>query len=367
MKIVTLNISHADLKTVESCLREYFAEARYGDIEIEKIQAVLSIQQQFESIKIFVEGPGSKYCFNKGNYHKDDLVYFEISRQDPMRLVQRCSSNHVYVCQGHNQCCNTFHSGKVMKKYGQLTKRASHILWNANPFPYAPDSLLRSAKAILYELRNKVTLHFNAADFDRIQDCLRENFDEARYRNITIHSIEGIRSPTTNVIDPIIVKVEGPAYCYNICDYHDGVYFEITAVDSERSWFQQCCINASSTSRRGETIYCELFKSGHSINIKKTGKLSKKVLGILRNPLSVTSDCSDECQDPVHGVRWNRTSGKRLCVGKDNKCKKIARGKKYLCVSCGGGDPCKSQDCPSGAQHNHEGYCRKHFLLLYSS
>ena len=365
MKVVSLNISHADLKTVESCLREYFAVARYENIEIDKIQAVLSIQQRFETIKIFVKGPGSKYCFNKGDYHTDELVYFETSRQDPMLFVQRCRSSHVYVCQGHNRCCNTFHSGKDVNKCGQLTKRASHILWNANPLPYVPDLLLRSAKAILYELRNKVTLQFNPAEFDRLQDCLRENFDDARYRNITIDSIEGTRSPRTNVIDPIIFRVKGPAYCNNVGDRHDGVYFEITAVDSERPWFQQCCINTSSISRGGETIHCELFKSGHSL--KKTGKLTKRVLEILRNPLSVTSDCSDECQDPVHGVRWNRTSGKRLCMGRDNKCIKIARGEKYLCVGCGGGDKCKSQGCPSGAQHNHEGYCRKHFRLLYSS
>ena len=88
------------------------------------------------------------------------------------------------------------------------------------------------------------------------------------------------------------MKVEGPAYCYNVCDYHDGVYFEITIgksstglESSEISWFQQCCFNASSVSRKGETGYCELFK---------TGKLSKKVFEILRNPLSVTSDCSEE-------------------------------------------------------------------------
>ena len=135
-------------------------------------------------------------------------------------------------------------------------------------------SLLRSAKAILYELRNKVTLRFNPADFDCIQDCLRENFNKALYRNITVDSTEGTRSPTTNIINPIIVKVEGPAYCYNVCDYHGGVYFDITTTDSERSWFQQCCTNTSIVSRGGETNHCELFKSGHSI--KKTGKLSKK-------------------------------------------------------------------------------------------
>ena len=169
MTVVTLDVSHADLKTVESCFREYFAEIRYGNIEVNKIQAVLSIQQRFESIKVFVEGPGSKYCFNKGDYHKNDSVYFEISRQEPMLFVQRCSSDYVYICQEHRRCCNTFHSGQDIKIYGQLTKRASHILWNANYLPYITNNpLLRSAKAILYELRNKVTLQFNPSDFNRI-------------------------------------------------------------------------------------------------------------------------------------------------------------------------------------------------------
>ena len=81
------------------------------------------------------------------------------------------------------------------QKCGQLTKKASHTLWNANYLPYTSASanpLLRSAKAVLYELRNKVTLQFNSDDFDRTEDFIRENFGEARYRNTTVTSIEAL-------------------------------------------------------------------------------------------------------------------------------------------------------------------------------
>ena len=358
MTIVTLNINPTDLKTIEACFREHFAENRYGSIEVTKIQATLSTKERFESITVFVEGPGSKFCFNKGDYHENDSVYFEIASQNPMLFVQRCNSEYVYVSQGYNRCCNTFHSGQHLSKYGQLTKRVSNILWSADPHPYTVRPLLRSAKAILYELRNKVTLHFSPADLNRIEDCLRENFDEARYRNVTIDSVEGIRSPKTSVINPII---KGQAYCYNTCDYHNGVYFEINTTES---WFQQCCYNTLSASREGQISYCELFKSGSSIN--KTGKLSKKVMEIFRNPLSMTSNESDEHQDPVHGTRWSRANGRRLCTGKDNTCKNLAKGEKPLCIGCGGGESCISQNCSRSAQYNHDGYCRKHYKQLYN-
>ena len=145
------------------------------------------------------------------------------------------------------------------QKCGQLTKKASHTLWNANYLPYTSASanpLLRSAKAVLYELRNKVTLQFNSDDFDRTEDFIRENFGEARYRNTTVTSIEAIRSPKTNATNPIVVKVEGPAYCYSVGDFRGGVYFEITVgksstgvESSEISRFQQCCFNTPSVKR----------------------------------------------------------------------------------------------------------------------
>ena len=366
MTIVTLELDQADLKTVESCLREHFAEARYGNIKIRKIEAELSTREEFENISVYIDGPGSNYCFNKGNYHDGSLVYFEISRQKQMIFVQKCTSNYVYTAQGRVRHCKTFNSCQDIQKCGQLTKKASNLLWNANYSPYiSTNPLLRSVKIVLYELRNKVNLQFHPADFHRIQDFIRENFDESRYKNITVKSIEGIRSLKTNVINPIIVRIDGPAYCYNFGGCHEGVYFEITIgtpstglESQELSWFQQRCYNTASARRNTQTIHCELFKSA---SINKTGKLSKNIVKILRNPVATIANSSDEYQDPVHGIRWSKTNGKRLCSGKENTCKKLAKGEKHLCVGCGGGYRCKSQGCDNSSQYDHDGLYRKHY------
>ena len=137
-----LYFSPEDLCRIETCVREHFDEARYGHVQIRTIYAffwrdttrtvdVLGQPSRISKVKITLKGEGSRYCFNKGDYHHNNTAYFEISVKNSSLVVfeQRCWSPHLHKSAGTLKVCNRFRSGQV-KKYGRVSTAVTRLLFH---------------------------------------------------------------------------------------------------------------------------------------------------------------------------------------------------------------------------------------------
>lgn len=86
------------------------------------------------SFLITVDGPGSKYCYNKGDHHALDSIYFEIDLRtlgpdNKAMIEQRCwsLSSHKTGRSGNTRC-TSFSSRRHLKKAGNFSPKVLEIL-----------------------------------------------------------------------------------------------------------------------------------------------------------------------------------------------------------------------------------------------
>lgn len=143
------------------------------------------------------------------------------------------------------------------------------------------------------KFRNFVLLYFCPEDLRRIEACIRENFNEARYFAVQIrsiyaffwrdkdHSVDVLGKPCRFSKIKITLKGEGSRYCFNKGDHHSSntAYFEIPVRNSSLvPRIEQRCWSPHSYKCQGVVRVCERFRSGQ---IKMFGQLSKSVIALL--------------------------------------------------------------------------------------
>lgn len=199
----------------------------------------------------------------------------------------RCSSKEAekYRCQLKSETIPTS-VGYIPDKPDSLvvsTKRAT----KEDPLQF-PKDLERQRKFRHFEL-----LYFAPHDLARIESCIRENFNEGRYRNVQIRSIYAFGSrdkdQTFEVLGQqsrfktikITLKGDGSRYCINKGDHHNSntAYFEIVVRSPNKlPVMEQRCWSPNTYKCNGAYRKCDKFRSGH---IMRFGKLSTNVIKLL--------------------------------------------------------------------------------------
>ena len=140
-----LDFDDKDMTYINCSLRENLDEKRYGQVMVSGVYAfvgktpsiIVGKECYFKSIITTLDGPGSKYCFNKGGEHKEGSVYFEIdlsSFTDSPVFKQKCWSNNGYRL----RLCSGFSSG-VLNKLGRMTQRLTRLLCHHHIGGYPPE------------------------------------------------------------------------------------------------------------------------------------------------------------------------------------------------------------------------------------
>lgn len=143
------------------------------------------------------------------------------------------------------------------------------------------------------KFQNFVVLKFSTDEYNRIEACVRENFDEARYRRVQVRSVYGFfyrdKDKKVDVMGQpcrfskvkITLKGEGSHYCFNKGDHHESntAYFEVAVKNaSVLPVMEQRCWSPHSYKSMGTVRLCERFRSGY---MKKYGRLPSAVIALL--------------------------------------------------------------------------------------
>ena len=143
------------------------------------------------------------------------------------------------------------------------------------------------------KFRNFTMLYFSPDELRRLECCIREHFNEARYGQVQIrsvyafywkdvhHTVDVLGKPCRFSKIKITLKGEGSRYCFNKGDHHNSntAYFEIV-VRQSRSLprLEQRCWSPHSYKCHGAMRSCDRFRSGQ---IKLYGNLTKFVTQLL--------------------------------------------------------------------------------------
>lgn len=143
------------------------------------------------------------------------------------------------------------------------------------------------------KFRNFVLLYYSPEDLNRIECCVRENFDEARYGRVQIrniyaffwrdkdHVLDVMGRPCRFSKIRITLKGDGSRYCFNKGDHHrsNTAYFEVVLRSSSMlPRLEQRCWSPHSYKCHGVMRVCDRFRSGQ---IKLYGSLTKAVVALL--------------------------------------------------------------------------------------
>ena len=138
-----LFFSPSDFAKIERCVRENFDEARYRQVQLRtvygflykdrgKMVDVAGKPSRFRKIKITLKGPGSHYCFNKGDHHTNNTVYFELNVKGTALpiLEQKCWSPKSYKRGNRERTCNQFTSLSI-QKLGRVPASVISLLFHS--------------------------------------------------------------------------------------------------------------------------------------------------------------------------------------------------------------------------------------------
>lgn len=198
----------------------------------------------------------------------------------------RCSSDEVEQYSGRYRDYNLHTLGYIPSDPDEL--KVSALRENRDEILQYPTDVRAQRK-----FQNFVLLTFSTEEYNRIEACVRENFDESRYRNVQVRSVYGFfyrdKGKTVDVLGQpsrfnkvkITLKGDGSRYCFNKGDHHHSntAYFEVAVKNaSTRPVMEQRCWSPHSYKSTGAIRICERFRSGY---MKKYGKIPCSVLALL--------------------------------------------------------------------------------------
>jgi hypothetical protein len=138
-----LFFSPSDLAKIERAVRENFEEARYRNVQVRTVYGFLYKDRgktvdvagkpsRIRKVKITLKGPGSKFCYNKGDHHTNNTVYFELNVKGASIPVmeQKCWSPKSYKRANRERACGQFTSLHI-QKIGRVPPSVISLLFHS--------------------------------------------------------------------------------------------------------------------------------------------------------------------------------------------------------------------------------------------